>query len=159
LVTEAAAGFRSRRGLSYDDPAPVTPHNAPFPTYKAARLHHAARRRGGRLAGRDASAATGEGGDHRILSSLSQAAQSTWTAAFIQRMREHGWIEDRTVVIEYRWAQGRRERFAEIATEWRRDEREPRTDISQVQLQLHGLRDAPRRGVHQLRREDRGADP
>src|SRR5215831_10312884 len=42
---------------------------------------------------------------------------------------------------------------------WRRDEREPRTDISQVELQLHGLRDAPRRGLHQLRREDRGADP
>jgi hypothetical protein len=41
---------------------------------------------------------------------------------------------------------------------WRRDEREPRTDISQVELQLHGLRDAPRRGLHQLRREDRGAD-
>jgi hypothetical protein len=38
LVTEAAAGFRSRRGLSYDDSALVTPHNAPFPTYKAARL-------------------------------------------------------------------------------------------------------------------------
>jgi DNA-binding transcriptional LysR family regulator len=37
LVTEAAAGFRSRRGLSYDDSAPVTPHNAPFPTYKAVR--------------------------------------------------------------------------------------------------------------------------
>src|SRR5215471_18340121 len=42
---------------------------------------------------------------------------------------------------------------------WRCDEREPRTDISQVELQLHGLRDAPRRGLHQLRREDRGADP
>src|SRR5262245_60763921 len=42
---------------------------------------------------------------------------------------------------------------------WRRDERESRTDISQVELQLHGLRVAPRRGLHQLRREDRGADP
>ena len=38
LVTEAAAGFRSRRGLSYDDSALVTPHNAPFPTYKVARI-------------------------------------------------------------------------------------------------------------------------
>ena len=35
LISEAPAGFRSRRGLSYDDSAPVTPHNAPFPTYKA----------------------------------------------------------------------------------------------------------------------------
>src|SRR5215831_3142276 len=39
------------------------------------------------------------------------------------------------------------------------NERESRTDISQVQLQLHGLRVASRRGLHQLRREDRGADP
>ena len=41
LVTEAAAGFRSRRGLSNDDSAPVTPHNAPFPTHKAARVRRA----------------------------------------------------------------------------------------------------------------------
>src|SRR5262245_61898999 len=53
-----------------------------------------------------------------FLGSLSQSAQSTWTAAFVQRMREHGWIEDRTVAIEYRWAEGRRERFAEIAAEF-----------------------------------------
>ena len=33
-------------------------------------------------------------------------------------MREHGWIEDRTVAIEYRWAEGRGERFAEIAAEF-----------------------------------------
>jgi putative tryptophan/tyrosine transport system substrate-binding protein len=53
-----------------------------------------------------------------FLGSLSQSAQSTWTAAFVQRMREHGWIEGRTVTIEYRWAAGRRERFAEIAAEF-----------------------------------------
>ena len=33
-------------------------------------------------------------------------------------MREHGWIEGRTVAIEYRWAEGRSERFAEIAAEF-----------------------------------------
>ena len=48
LISETPAGFRSRRGLNYDDSAPVTPHNAPFPTYKTPRLHHAARRRRGR---------------------------------------------------------------------------------------------------------------
>src|SRR5207253_8865628 len=53
-----------------------------------------------------------------FLGSLSQSAQSTWTAAFVKRMREHGWIEGRTVAIEYRWAEGRRERFAEIAAEF-----------------------------------------
>ena len=55
-----------------------------------------------------------------FLGSLSQSAQSTWTAAFVQRMGEHGWIEGRTVAIEYRWAEGRKERFAEIAAEFAR---------------------------------------
>ena len=53
-----------------------------------------------------------------FLGSLSQSAQSTWTAAFVQRMREHGWTEGRTMAIEYRWAEGRSERFAEIASEF-----------------------------------------
>jgi putative ABC transport system substrate-binding protein len=53
-----------------------------------------------------------------FLGSLSQSAQSKWTAAFVQRMREHGWIEGRTVAIEYRWAGGRSVRFAEIAAEF-----------------------------------------
>jgi ABC-type uncharacterized transport system substrate-binding protein len=53
-----------------------------------------------------------------FLGSLSQSAQSAWTAAFVERMREHGWIENRTVGIEYRWAEGRSERFAEIAAEF-----------------------------------------
>jgi len=39
-------------------------------------------------------------------------------AAFVQRLRELGWIENRTVAIEYRWAEGRPERFAEIAAEF-----------------------------------------
>lgn len=37
-----------------------------------------------------------------------------WTAAFVQGLRELGWIDGRTVTIEYRWAEGRSERFAEI---------------------------------------------
>jgi putative tryptophan/tyrosine transport system substrate-binding protein len=35
----------------------------------------------------------------------------------VQRLRELGWIEGRTITIEYRWAEGRNERFAEIAAE------------------------------------------
>jgi putative tryptophan/tyrosine transport system substrate-binding protein len=38
--------------------------------------------------------------------------------AFVQRLRELGWIENRTVAIEYRWAEGRDERFAQIAAEF-----------------------------------------
>ena len=39
-------------------------------------------------------------------------------AAFVQRLRELGWIEGRTITIEYRWAEGRNERAAEIAAEF-----------------------------------------
>jgi putative ABC transport system substrate-binding protein len=40
------------------------------------------------------------------------------TAAFLQRLRELGWSEERTIVIEHRWAEGRPERVAEIAAEF-----------------------------------------
>ena len=43
---------------------------------------------------------------------------SHWTAAFVQRLRELGWVEGRTVAIEYRWADGRFERFSEFAAEF-----------------------------------------
>jgi putative ABC transport system substrate-binding protein len=41
-----------------------------------------------------------------------------WAAAFVARMRELGWVEGRTVAIEYRWSEGRPERYAEIAAEF-----------------------------------------
>ncbi|MGB9328138.1 MAG: ABC transporter substrate-binding protein, partial [Pseudolabrys sp.] len=41
-----------------------------------------------------------------------------WAAAFVARLRELGWIEGRTVAIEYRWSEGRPERYAEIAAEF-----------------------------------------
>jgi putative tryptophan/tyrosine transport system substrate-binding protein len=47
-----------------------------------------------------------------------EAAFSLWTAAFVGRLRELGWIEGRTIAIEYRWSQGRTERYAEIAAEF-----------------------------------------
>ncbi len=47
-----------------------------------------------------------------------RAAQSQWTAAFAQRLKELGWSEGRNVAIDYRWAEGRSERFAEIAAEF-----------------------------------------
>jgi putative ABC transport system substrate-binding protein len=52
------------------------------------------------------------------LGANTASAQSQWTAAFVQRLRELGWIEGRTVAIEYRWGEGRSERMAEIATEF-----------------------------------------
>ena len=46
------------------------------------------------------------------------STQGTWIAAFVQRMRELGWIENRAVAIEVRWAEGRNERYSEIAAEF-----------------------------------------
>ncbi len=53
-----------------------------------------------------------------FLGAATPSAWSQWIAAFVQRLRELGWIEGRTVAIEYRWAEGRSERFAEIAAEF-----------------------------------------
>src|SRR5262245_47560761 len=39
-------------------------------------------------------------------------------AALMQRLKELGWIEGRTVGIEYRWAGGQSERFSEFAAEF-----------------------------------------
>jgi putative tryptophan/tyrosine transport system substrate-binding protein len=52
------------------------------------------------------------------LGSGTPATQGQWTAAFVQRLRDLGWIEGRTVAIEYRWAEGRNERYAAIAAEF-----------------------------------------
>ena len=53
-----------------------------------------------------------------FLGTASASAWAPWTAAFVRRLRELGWIEGHTIAIEYRWAEGRPERFAEIATEF-----------------------------------------
>jgi putative tryptophan/tyrosine transport system substrate-binding protein len=53
-----------------------------------------------------------------FLGQSTRSAASEWVAAFVQRLRELGWIEGRTVAIEYRWSEGREERFAQIAAEF-----------------------------------------
>jgi putative ABC transport system substrate-binding protein len=52
------------------------------------------------------------------LRSATLPTESQRMAAFVQRLRELGRIEGRTVVIDYRWAEGRTERYAEIAAEF-----------------------------------------
>jgi putative ABC transport system substrate-binding protein len=54
------------------------------------------------------------------LGATTTSTQSQMVAAFVGRLYELGWIEGRTVAIEYRWAEGRTERFAEIAAEFAR---------------------------------------
>ena len=53
-----------------------------------------------------------------FLGASTPLSWTLWTSAFVQRLGEVGWIDGRTVAIEYRWAEGRRERFAEIAAEF-----------------------------------------
>lgn len=53
-----------------------------------------------------------------FLGTTTASAWGPWTAAFVQRLRELGWIEGRNLAIEYRWADGRTGRFAEIAAEF-----------------------------------------
>jgi putative tryptophan/tyrosine transport system substrate-binding protein len=53
-----------------------------------------------------------------FLVSGTPSSHGQWVAAFVRRLHELGWIEGRTVAIEYRWAEGRTERAAEIATEF-----------------------------------------
>jgi putative ABC transport system substrate-binding protein len=56
-----------------------------------------------------------------VIGFLGTSTPSGWrqyVATFAQRLRERGWIEGRTVTIEYRWAEGRNERYTEIAAEF-----------------------------------------
>jgi putative ABC transport system substrate-binding protein len=52
-----------------------------------------------------------------FLGPASASAMSVWTAAFVNRLRELGWMEGRTISIEYRWADGRADRVAGLAAE------------------------------------------
>ena len=45
----------------------------------------------------------------------SPSAMRDWVGAFSRRLAELGWIDGHNVAIEYRWAEGRNERSAEIA--------------------------------------------
>jgi putative ABC transport system substrate-binding protein len=53
-----------------------------------------------------------------FLGSASPSSEAKRVAVFSQRLRELGWIEGRTIAIEVRWADGRSERYAEIAAEF-----------------------------------------
>jgi putative tryptophan/tyrosine transport system substrate-binding protein len=53
-----------------------------------------------------------------FLGASTPSGWSVWVTAFVQRLHELGWIEGRNVAIEYRWAEGRSERYAEIAAEF-----------------------------------------
>jgi putative ABC transport system substrate-binding protein len=53
-----------------------------------------------------------------FFSPNTRSVASPWTAAFLARLREVGWIEGRTIAIEYRWGEGRGDRTAEVISEF-----------------------------------------
>jgi putative tryptophan/tyrosine transport system substrate-binding protein len=55
-----------------------------------------------------------------FLGATTPLLQTQWTAAFVQRLGELGWIEGRTIAIEFRWGEGSRERYAPIIAEFLR---------------------------------------
>jgi putative ABC transport system substrate-binding protein len=52
------------------------------------------------------------------LDMSSRSTGAAATTAFVQRLGKLGWSDGRTVAIEFRWAEGSRERLAEIAAEF-----------------------------------------
>jgi putative ABC transport system substrate-binding protein len=53
-----------------------------------------------------------------FLGTTTASAWKPWTAAFVQRLRELGWLEGTNLAVEYRWAEAHSERFTEIAAEF-----------------------------------------
>lgn len=51
------------------------------------------------------------------LCATTAAAERSRTDAFVRRLGELGWIEARTVAIEYRWGESRTERYPQIAAD------------------------------------------
>src|SRR5262245_1615215 len=53
-----------------------------------------------------------------FLGTTDPSSMRPWITAFVERLRDLAWIEDRTIAIAYRWAEGHPERYAEIAAEF-----------------------------------------
>jgi ABC-type uncharacterized transport system substrate-binding protein len=76
---------------------------------------------GGTAAAWPITAGAQQSGKVPTIGFLGATTPSVWSAfvtAFLQRLRELSWIDGSTVVIEYRWAQGRDELYAQFASEF-----------------------------------------
>ena len=64
---------------------------------------------------------TQQAGNLPLIGFLGAGSPASWhrdVDAFDHRLRELGWIDGRTVTVEYRWAEGHSERYAAIAAEF-----------------------------------------
>jgi putative tryptophan/tyrosine transport system substrate-binding protein len=53
-----------------------------------------------------------------FMGAATPSAWAPWTSAFVRRLEELGWVDGKTVKIEYRWAEGSEDRYAEIGAEF-----------------------------------------
>jgi putative ABC transport system substrate-binding protein len=53
-----------------------------------------------------------------FLGQSTPSAERERLAAFLQRLQELGWVEGRSIAIQYGWGEGSSERFAEIAADF-----------------------------------------
>jgi putative ABC transport system substrate-binding protein len=53
-----------------------------------------------------------------VLGAGTPSAWTDWVAALVRRLGELGWSDGRNIAIVYRWAEGRDERYREIAAEF-----------------------------------------
>ena len=53
-----------------------------------------------------------------FLGGSTPSATNQWTATFVKRLRELDWVEGKNLAIEYRWAEGRTERYHDIAADF-----------------------------------------
>src|SRR5262245_12819930 len=99
----------------------MTPNRRGHMASYIARRKFLARLLGGAVAGWPLSARAQQAGKQPtigFLGSTTPLVESQRVAAFVQRLRQLGWIEGHNLAIEYRWAEGRNERFAEMAPEF-----------------------------------------
>jgi putative ABC transport system substrate-binding protein len=69
------------------------------------------------VAARGARAAAGQATDDRTHGPITPLIESQGVAAFLQRLRQLGWIENRNVAIEYRFAEGQYDRLPTLAAD------------------------------------------
>ena len=53
-----------------------------------------------------------------FMGAATPTAWAPWTSAFVRRLEELGWVDGKTIKIEYRWAEGSEDRYAEIGAEF-----------------------------------------
>jgi putative ABC transport system substrate-binding protein len=53
-----------------------------------------------------------------FMGAATPVAWASWTSAFVRRLEELGWVDGKTIRIEYRWAEGSEKRYAEMGAEF-----------------------------------------